>query len=152
MLAEIFMGIYFNLSFWYKLTDQTHWGAIISAIGCVVLLAINFLLVPQIGYMACAWGGFAGYGICMVLSYLIGRKKNPVPYKLMPIFGYFALAVGIFLAEKYMREFLYPESTVIAIIVNTLLMLVYLAVVMYNERVLVKQVVVSGVKRKLLKR
>ena len=101
--------------------------------------------------MACAWGGFAGYGICMVLSYLIGRKKNPVPYKLMPIFGYFALAVGIFLAEKYMREFLYPESTVIAIIVNTLLMLVYLAVVMYNERVLVKQVV-SGVKRKLLKR
>ena len=116
MMAEIFMGIYFNLSFWYKLTDQTYWGAIISAIGCAVLLAINFLLVPKIGYMACAWGGFAGYGICMVLSYFIGMKKNPVPYKLMPIIGYFALAVGIFLASKYMKEFLYPESTVIAII------------------------------------
>lgn len=151
MMAEIFMGIYFNLSFWYKLTDQTHWGAIISAIGCAVLLAINFLLVPQIGYMACAWGGFAGYGICMVLSYLIGHKKNPVPYKLMPIFGYFALAVGIFLAEKYLREFLYSDSTAIAITVNTLLMIVYLAVVMFNERPLVKSVM-FGLKRKLLKR
>ena len=151
MMAEIFMGIYFNLSFWYKLTDQTYWGAIISAIGCAVLLAINFLLVPQIGYMACAWGGFAGYGICMVLSYFIGKKKNPVPYKLMPIIGYFALAVGIFLASKYMKEFLYPESTIITLIVNTLLMLVYVAVVIYNERTLVKGVV-SGIKRKIFKR
>ena len=151
MMAEIFMGIYFNLSFWYKLSDQTYWGAIISAIGCAVLLAINFLLVPKIGYMACAWGGFAGYGICMVLSYLIGRKKNPVPYKLMPIIGYFALAVGIFLASKYMKEFLYPESTIITLIVNTLLLLVYIAVVIYNERTLVKGVV-SGIKRKILKR
>ena len=133
------------------MSDQTYWGAIISAIGCAVLLAINFLLVPKIGYMACAWGGFAGYGICMVLSYLIGRKKNPVPYKLMPIIGYFALAVGIFLASKYMKEFLYPESTIITLIVNTLLLLVYIAVVIYNERTLVKGVV-SGIKRKILKR
>ena len=71
MMAEIFMGIYFNLSFWYKLTDQTWWGAVFSAIGCVVLLAINFIFVPKYGYMACAWGGFAGYGTCMILSYIV---------------------------------------------------------------------------------
>ncbi|MBR5982780.1 MAG: lipopolysaccharide biosynthesis protein [Bacteroidales bacterium] len=151
MLAEIFMGIYFNLSFWYKLSDKTWWGAIISGTGCIVLLAMNFLLVPKIGYMACAWAGFAGYGVCMVMSYILGQKYNPVPYKLMPILGYFALAVGIFLASKYMKEFLYPESTVISIIVNTLLLLVYIAVVAYNERTLVKGVV-SGIKRKILKR
>ena len=151
MMAEIFMGIYFNLSFWYKLIDKTYWGAIISAIGCAMLLTINFVFVPRFGYMACAWAGFAGYGICMVLSYILGQKYNPVPYKLMPIFGYFVLAVGIFFASKYLREFLYPESAVMAIIVNTLLLLVYVGVVSYNERALVKGVW-AGVKRKIFKR
>ena len=75
MMAEIFMGIYFNLSFWYKLNGQTWWGAIFSAIGCAALLAINFVFVPKYGYMACAWGGFAGYGICMLLSYIVGQIK-----------------------------------------------------------------------------
>lgn len=151
MMAEIFMGIYFNLSFWYKLNDQTYWGAIISSIGCAALLAINFIFVPQFGYMACAWGGFAGYGICMVISYILGQKKNPVPYKLMPIIGYFALALVIFFASKYMKEYLYPDSIALTLIVNTILFLVYIAVVMYNERALVKGVV-SSVKRKILKR
>ena len=148
MMAEIFMGIYFNLSFWYKLNDETWWGAIISAIGCIVLLAINFVFVPRIGYVACAWGGFAGYGVCMVISYLLGQKKNPVPYNLKPIFGYFTLALAIFFACKYLKEFLYPDSLAITLVVNTLLLLVYVAVVMYNERTLVKSVV-SGVMRRV---
>ncbi|MBR6441450.1 MAG: lipopolysaccharide biosynthesis protein, partial [Bacteroidales bacterium] len=80
MMAEILMGIYFNLSFWYKLSGQTWWGAVMSAIGCVVLVAINIIFVPRIGYMACAWGGLAGYGVCVLLSYFIGQHKSPVPY------------------------------------------------------------------------
>lgn len=80
MLAEIFMGIYFNLSFWYKLTDKTMWGAVLSAIGAVVMIVVNVALVPKIGYWACAWGGFAGYGTSMVLSFFIGRKYMKIPY------------------------------------------------------------------------
>ena len=96
MMAEIFMGVYFNLSFWYKLTDQNWWGAIISAIGVAVMIAINIIFVPKIGYWACAWGGFAGYGTSMLLSYFIGQKKYPIPYDLKAIGAFFILAMAIF--------------------------------------------------------
>jgi O-antigen/teichoic acid export membrane protein len=93
MMAEIFMGVYFNLSFWYKLTDQNWWGAIISAIAVAVMIAINVIFVPKIGYWACAWGGFTGYGLSMLLSYLIGQKKYPIRYDLRGI-GLAALVAG----------------------------------------------------------
>jgi len=97
MMAEIFMGVYFNLSFWYKLTDQNWWGAIISAIGVAVMVLVNVLFVPKIGYWACAWGGFAGYGIPMLISYFLGQKKYPIPYDLKAI-GKFALIAGAMFA------------------------------------------------------
>jgi len=125
MMAEIFMGIYFNLSFWYKLTDQTWWGAVFSAIGCVVLLAINFIFVPKYSYMACAWGGFAGYGTCVVLSYFVGQKKAPIPYDLKSAFIYFALAVHI-------------NNTWLTLVVNTALLLVFVVAICLMERDLVK--------------
>ena len=136
MMAEIFMGIYFNLSFWYKLNGQTWWGAIFSAIGCAALLAINFIFVPRYGYMACAWGGFAGYGICMLLSYFVGRVKAPVPYPLKAILGYFALAVGLYFLSLWLR----PDSQVLTYVLNTGLLLVYVAVMLYAERTQVRQI------------
>jgi O-antigen/teichoic acid export membrane protein len=96
MMAEIFMGIYFNLSFWYKLSDQTLWGAVMSAIGAGVMVAVNVFGIPRWGYMACAWGGFAGYGTAMLLSYFIGQKKYPIKYDMRAILGFFALAGVIF--------------------------------------------------------
>ena len=66
MAAEIMMGIYFNLSFWYKIIDKTIWGAVFSGIGCVALLAVNIIFVPTYGYMACAWGGVVGYGVALL--------------------------------------------------------------------------------------
>lgn len=92
MVAEIMMGIYFNLSFWYKLIDKTIWGAWFSLAGCAVLLIINFMFIPEYGYMACAWGGFAGYGTSMLLSYLVGQKKNPIDYPVRSILTYTILA------------------------------------------------------------
>ena len=80
MAAEILMGVYFNLSFWYKLTDRTIWGAWFSGIGCAVLIAVNVIFVPQYGYMACAWAGFAGYGTAMLLSYVVGQRYYPINY------------------------------------------------------------------------
>ena len=146
MMAEIFMGIYFNLSFWYKLTDETWWGAIFSGIGCAVLLAINFIFVPKYGYWACAWGGFAGYGVCMVLSYLVGQKKAPIPYNLKSAFLYFAVAIALYFAQKY----IHIESTVWTLVVNTALLLVFFAFICWREKDLVKGVVAFA-KRKISK-
>lgn len=95
MLAEIFMGVYFNLSFWYKLSDQTWWGAVMSFIGAAVMIAVNVVFVPRFGYQACAWGGFAGYGTAMLLSYFIGQKKYPIPYDMRTI-GRFALIAAVY--------------------------------------------------------
>ena len=93
MVAEIMMGVYFNLSFWYKLIDKTIYGAWFSLAGCLVLLAVNIIFIPQYGYWACAWGGVAGYGTAMVLSYIIGQRKNPIPYPMKDICIYVLMTV-----------------------------------------------------------
>lgn len=122
MAAEIMMGVYFNLSFWYKLIDKTIWGAYFSGIGCLVLLAINIIFVPRYGYMACAWAGFAGYGVAMTLSYIVGQRKYPIAYPIGRCLSYVALAVvlcvGMLLANKYL-------SMGLAVAVNTLLIAVF---------------------------
>ena len=81
----IFQGVYFNLSFWYKLTDQTRYGAWFSLTGCALIVLLNFLLVPYYGYMACAWAGVAGYGTAMLLSYFVGQRYYPIRYPLASI-------------------------------------------------------------------
>lgn len=143
MMAEILMGIYFNLSFWYKLSGQTWWGAVMSTIGCAALVAVNIIFVPKIGYMACAWGGLVGYGICVLLSYFIGQKKYPVPYPVATILGYFALALALYAVTL----FIHPDNIVLRLAFNTLLLLVYVGVVLWNERALIQPIV-----RKILHR
>ena len=125
MLAELFMGIYFNLSFWYKLNDQTWWGAVMSGIGSAVMITINFLYVNKFSYMACAWGGFAGYGTCMLLSYFIGQKKNPVNYPLKEIGMYVLIAAVLYVPYRYVYNMHLPDWQTIAI--NTGLICIYLA-------------------------
>lgn len=117
MVAEIMMGIYFNLSFWYKITDRTIWGAFFSGLGCVVLLAVNILFVPRYGYMACAWGGVAGYGVAMVASYVVGQKYYPLNYPLKDIFNYVFLAALITAMMLFGRSKF--ESTWLNVLINT---------------------------------
>lgn len=123
MAAEIFMGIYFNLSFWYKLSDQTWWGAIMSAIGAIVMVAVNIILVPRMGYWACAWGGFAGYGIAMLLSWIIGQKKYPIPYDMMGIGLYVGLALILFVAARGLSGII--PSVWLQMLCNTVLLALY---------------------------
>lgn len=96
MAAEIMMGVYFNLSFWYKLTDKTMWGAVFSGVGCAVLIAVNVIFVPRYGYMACAWGGVAGYGTAMLLSYFVGQREYPIAYPMKRMLGYVLMAACLF--------------------------------------------------------
>ena len=130
MAAEIMFGVYFNLSFWYKLTDRTIWGAWFSLLGCVVLIAIDVLFIPRYSYMACAWAGFAAYGICMVTSYFFGQKYYPINYPLRDIASYVALAVVLFVAMTWGNAHLATWSS---LAVNTLLLAVYLAVVVVKD-------------------
>lgn len=110
MMAEIFMGIYFNLSFWYKLSDRTIWGAIMSAAGVAVMVGVNVIFVPRYGYVACAWGGFAGYGTAMLMSYFLGQKKQPIAYDMKNFFGAFALALSLYAISELLRRLLGIEN------------------------------------------
>lgn len=124
MAAEIMMGIYFNLSFWYKLIDRTIWGAYFSGAGCLVLIAVNVIFVPQYSYMACAWGGFAGYATAMLLSYFVGQKYYPINYPIREIMAYVSLAFVLSAAMLASNKYL---EALPAIGVNTLLGLVFIA-------------------------
>ena len=106
MAAEIMMGIYFNLSFWYKLEDKTYWGAIFSGIGCTILIAINVIFVPRFGYIACAWAGFFGYFTAMMLSYIVGRIYHPIIYPRRSISVYIILTILFYAAMHYGRQLL----------------------------------------------
>lgn len=122
MAAEIMMGVYFNLSFWYKLTDRTVWGALFSGVGCLVLIAVNVIYVPRFGYMACAWGGLAGYGTAMVLSYIVGQKYYPIDYPVREMGLYTLIAAVLFIAITMSNKYL---GTVPAVVLNTVFVAVF---------------------------
>lgn len=130
MAAEIMMGVYFNLSFWYKLIDKTIWGAWFSLAGCAVLLTVNVVFIPRYGYMACAWGGFAGYGTSMLLSYFVGQRKNAIDYPLKSIFAYTALAALLFVAMKLLPGHWHP---VVRLALNTLFILLFVAYIVKHD-------------------
>ena len=130
MAAEIMMGIYFNLSFWYKLIDKTYYGALFSLAGCIVLLAINLWGIPHYSYMACAWGGVAGYGTSMLLSYFVGQRINPIPYPIRSIAAYIFIA-ALFYWVMTLVPTDWPMYCYLAI--STLLILVYAAIICKRE-------------------
>ena len=125
MAAEILMGVYFNLSFWYKLIDRTIWGAWFSGIGCVVLIAVNVIFVPQYGYMACAWAGFAGYGTAMILSYFVGQKYYPINYPLKSIGVYVAITL-LFFVVMHLAE-VYVPNMALRLVINTACIVLFVA-------------------------
>ena len=129
MAAEIMMGIYFNLSFWYKVIDKTIWGAIFSGIGCAVLIIVNVLFVPKYGYMACAWGGFAGYGVAMVASYFVGQKYYPIDYPIKDIALYVVLAWVCFRLMELSADW----SMIGQLAFNTLLIIIFVAVILKRD-------------------
>lgn len=130
MAAEIMMGIYFNLSFWYKLIDKTIWGAWFSLAGCVVLIAINVIFIPRYGYMACAWGGFVGYATAMLLSYFVGQHYNPIRYDLKGIFTYIFVALVLFVVMSYLPE---GWATWLRLGINTLLIGLFLVLIIRKD-------------------
>jgi O-antigen/teichoic acid export membrane protein len=93
ILANFFLGIYNNLSVWYKLTDKTYIGAYISIVGAVITLILNYLLIPKYSYYGSAFATIAAYGSMMIISYILGNKYYPVPYDMEKISGYLGLSI-----------------------------------------------------------
>jgi O-antigen/teichoic acid export membrane protein len=129
MAAEIFMGIYFNLSFWYKLIDETRWGAYFSLTGCTILILMNIFLIPKYGYIACAWAGFTGYGVAMLLSYFVGQKKYPIQYDLKAIGMYVLLAAVLYLAAEYVPI----DNIYLRMAYRTVLLILFIAYVVKRD-------------------
>ena len=125
MAAEVFFGVIFNLSLWYKLTDRTQWGAYLSIFGFVILATVNILFVPQYGYVACAWASFACYFAMMVASYIIGQHYYPIKYPLKEIGAYTLLAAILYVAGMYTPI----ENTILKYTLRTALLMIYLVAV-----------------------
>lgn len=129
MIAEIFMGVYFNLSFWYKLTDETKWGAYFSLTACAVVILMNIFLIPLYGYMACAWAGFTGYAVAMILSYAVGQKKYPISYDLRGIGCYVVLTALLYVAGMWMPI----DNFFLRMVFRTLLLLLFAAYILKRD-------------------
>jgi len=132
LLANLCLGIYFNLAIWYKLTDKTRYGMYLSLIGAVITIAFNYIMIPKIGFMASAWATLVAYGSMMIFSYYLGQKHYPVPYNIARIGSYLVLAIAISLVPYYLFE----DNNYLR---NTLLVLVFVSVTIFLERNEIKQ-------------
>jgi len=139
LLANFFLGLYYNFSIWYKLRDQTIMGAYISVSGSIITLVLNFLLIPKLGYMGAAYTAMTCYAFMAAASYLTGQRYYPVPYPIRKMLTYIALAVLIyFISEVFKHNF--ELSIPIFLLINTGLLLVYAFIIAVIERDLIKNI------------
>jgi O-antigen/teichoic acid export membrane protein len=132
ILANFFLGIYTNLSVWYKLTDKTYIGAYISIIGAIVTLVLNFLLIPTMSYYGSAIATIAAYGTMMGISYFLGNKYYPIPYDIKKITGY----LGISTLFSIISFYYFRENYFVGIP----LLLVFMYFIYHNEKVTLNKI------------
>ncbi len=131
LMANLFLGMFYNLSVWYKLNDLTKYGAIIALSGSIITIVINILLVPKMSYMGAAIGHFFCYFFMLVFSYFLGKKYYPIKYDLKRIAMYFAIALSLFFISYYLNI----ESFVLQMVVSTFFIGFFLGIVYLKERV-----------------
>ena len=122
LMANLCLGVVYNLSYWYKLSGQTKFGAIIALFGAAITIILNVLFVPKYSYMACAWATLAAYASMMVLSYILGQKYFPIKYNLRAISVYVILICVLFLISKTYSS---VDSVLIKLVLNNLLVAVF---------------------------
>lgn len=132
LMANVFLGIYYNQSIWYKLSNQTKFGAYISLIGAAFTLLINFIFIPSYSYMASAWATLIVYALQMILSYYWGQKYYPIKYNLRKFFLYIGLSIGLYFISKPL-DAMVGNSLWISLLLNNLLILVFIRIFMGIE-------------------
>ncbi len=129
LLGKFFLGVYYNLSIWFKLTDKTHFGTYFSFLGAGITIVANFFLIPIIGYMGSAFAAFLAYFSMMIMCYIYGQKHYPIPYKIGNALSYILLGIILVMLDFYWH----PVSQVMASAYHLALMLLFLAVVFFAE-------------------
>src|SRR5665811_382581 len=132
LLANMFLGIYYNLSIWYKLTHKTIAGAYITIIGAVITLVINYVFIPYYSYMACAWATFFCYGSMMVISFIWGQKAYRIPYAWKKLCAYIIIVILLFFVHRTVIHFF--NNRLVNISAASFLLLIYLLFIMNIER------------------
>ena len=127
LMANLFLGIYVNLSIWYKLTDRTMLGAAVSIGGAVLTIILNILLIPSMGYFGSAWATLACYVGMAGVSYILGQKYYPVPYNTAKLFTYIAVGLGLWQLFEWLHASIMPSVPFWAI--SSAIMLVFFATV-----------------------
>ncbi len=133
LLANMFLGIYYNLTIWYKLSDQTSKGAVISLIGAAITVAGNIALIPVLGYTGSAWATLFCYMSMVVICYVMGMKYYPIPYNTGKILGYIVFALILFFGSRFLT--LQINNAIIVNSMNALLLFVFCGVAFWIERV-----------------
>ena len=135
LLANMFLGIFWNQSIWYKLTGQTRYGAMLTVFGAIITIVLNIYWIPRIGYMGCAWATLICYASMMTLSYFWGNKHYPVNYDLKRILGYLGLSVTLYFFSLLIKT----ESTAFNLVLNNLMVVGFIGVVWKMEKNNIKQ-------------
>ncbi|WP_321279884.1 oligosaccharide flippase family protein [Marinifilum fragile] len=130
LLGNLFFGVFFSLSLWYKLSDKTRYGAIMAILGSVITIVLNIVLVPKIGYQGAAYAVFLCFGIMMVVSYLLGQKHYPVPYDIKRILFYFIFAMILFAVASQIQI----DNQWIKMLAKTPLLLAFIGIVIHKEK------------------
>jgi O-antigen/teichoic acid export membrane protein len=137
LIANMFLGIFYNLSIWYKLTDKTKLGAVVSIIGAAITIILNFLLVPVMGYMGAAWATLACYFAVMVISYILGQKYYPINYNLRKFFLYLGVSLLLYALNHLINQYNIPFS----IIINNLFLIPLILLIIKVENLNVKALI-----------
>ena len=135
LLANLCLGIYVNLSVWYKLSDRTGLGAWVSLAGAAVTVGLNLLWIPEFGYLGSAWATLACYGFMVLASWGLGRFYYPVPYPLTKISAYVLLGLGLYFANQYLQS----EQNWNLWLSASACLLVYLLAVLFEARLLLRR-------------
>ena len=130
LFANLLLGVYFNLSIWYKLNNMTKYGAMITIMGAIITFLVNWFFIPIYGYIASAWAHVACYGWMVVISWWIGRKYYPVNYPIKSIGLYMALAGIIYFISKLNSEL----NTIFEMLINTGLLAGFIIIVIFFEK------------------
>ncbi len=133
LIANMCLGVYLNMSIWYKLTGQTRYGAFFSVIGAIITIVFLFLLIPPMGYMGAAWATLICYVSMMLISYFTGQKVYPIPYQVSKLLLYFGVALAIYFLSETMYKTL-GLSELIRFSINTALLLIYTGWVYRKEK------------------
>jgi O-antigen/teichoic acid export membrane protein len=136
LLANVFLGIYYNQSIWYKLSGQTRFGAYIAIVGATLTILINVVFIPEYGFYACAWATLVVYAFQMIASYYLGQRYYPIQYNLRKFFLYFGGALLLFVIAKLMQI----DGVYTRLFFHNALIIIYLVIVFSVEKIPLKRV------------